>query len=341
MSEKESYPSEESSATPGLIQSKFAVGGAFREQSPLVILLALLGIIIAGSVVDFILMVVLAFAVNADVSGLVGGDMTSLLGTPELTRWVVAINHLTTFVLPAVFVLWIFYRGYRDQSGKGWMHYVGAALSPNALSLVLGILLSLASLPLVQYLYTVNKMLPMPEIFHDMENSTAELLKGILQNMTPLGFLANVIIIALIPAIGEELVFRGLLQRQLLRWLRNPWAAIILAGAIFSFIHLQFEGFLSRWALGIVLGWLYWRSGNIWVSIVAHFFNNAFMVAGVYFVGGEFFDVENEADVEVPIWAACISLFLMAVIVRFFIQKVPRQALQEDTYGVQNGGLLP
>ena len=54
----------------------------------------------------------------------------------------------------------------------------------------------------------------------------------------------------MIPAIGEELLFRGAVQRLFLRWVRNPHVAIWVTGTLFSFIHFQFYGFLPRMVLG-------------------------------------------------------------------------------------------
>jgi hypothetical protein len=80
---------------------------------------------------------------------------------------------------------------------------------------------------------------------------------------------------ALIPAVAEELIFRGVMQRLLGRWLGSPHASIWLTAALFSVLHVQFFGFVPRFLLGVLLGYLYAWSGNILVSIAAHFTQNA------------------------------------------------------------------
>lgn len=95
------------------------------------------------------------------------------------------------------------------------------------------------------------------------------------------GLLFNLLIIALIPAVGEELTFRGVLQQGLSRRM-NPHVAIILAAAIFSFIHFQFYGFLPRMFLGILLGYMFYVSGSLWTSILMHFVNNGTAVVLYY-----------------------------------------------------------
>jgi uncharacterized protein len=138
-----------------------------------------------------------------------------------------------------------------------------------------------------------------------------------------------VTIMALIPAIGEELVFRGILQQQLMRKL-TPIVSILLAGAIFSAIHFQFEGFFSRWLLGALLGWLYWRTQNFWVPVAAHFFNNAFQVVAQYFYASDLSTMDLEKDVEVPWFVAAISVFLIVVVMRFINQTSVRETEKND-----------
>ena len=96
------------------------------------------------------------------------------------------------------------------------------------------------------------------------------------------GLLFNLLVIALIPAVGEELTFRGVLQQSLTRGLKNPHVAIFLSAAIFSFIHFQFLGFLPRMFLGILLGYMFYVSGSLWTSILMHFVNNGAAVVLYY-----------------------------------------------------------
>ena len=123
--------------------------------------------------------------------------------------------------------------------------------------------------------------------------------------------LANLTVVAVLPAIGEEIIFRGVIQQQLMRRIANPWVALIVSAAIFSFFHFQFEGFLPRLILGLLLGWLYWRTGNFWVAALAHFFNNGVQIVGQYFYGDETTTMDLEKDIQVPWFGAAISVFLV------------------------------
>ena len=95
-------------------------------------------------------------------------------------------------------------------------------------------------------------------------------------------YLISLFIIGFLPALCEEALFRGGLQNFLTRSIRKPWLSIIVVSILFSALHFSFYGFLPRLFLGAMLGALYHYSGSIWLSIIAHFFNNALVVTVVY-----------------------------------------------------------
>jgi len=94
--------------------------------------------------------------------------------------------------------------------------------------------------------------------------------------------LINLLVIAIIPAVGEELLFRGVIQKQFTALTHSKGAAVVLTAILFSALHMQFFGFLPRFALGVLLGYLYVWSGSIWLPVLAHFFNNATAVLLVW-----------------------------------------------------------
>ncbi len=83
-------------------------------------------------------------------------------------------------------------------------------------------------------------------------------------------------VIGIIPAVGEEFVFRGILQHVLTRGTRNIHVAILMSACIFSALHLQIYGFLPRFLLGALFGYLYAWTQNLVYPIIAHFLNNSF-----------------------------------------------------------------
>jgi len=98
------------------------------------------------------------------------------------------------------------------------------------------------------------------------------------------GLALNIIMVGVIPAIGEELFFRGVLQKNLIKITNNAHLGIIISAFIFSAVHMQFYGFLPRMLLGMVLGYVFFWSGSIWASIAVHFIYNTMAVIGYYLV---------------------------------------------------------
>ena len=121
------------------------------------------------------------------------------------------------------------------------------------------------------------------------------------------GLLLNLLIIALIPAVGEELTFRGVLQQGLMRKM-NPHVAIVISAAIFSFIHFQFFGFLPRLFLGLLLGYMFYITGSLWTSILMHFVNNGTVVVLYYLNNKGSISMDVEHFGEAPnSWMVTIS----------------------------------
>lgn len=160
---------------------------------------------------------------------------------------------------------------------------------PLRLSLIiLVILLMVVSVPWINYLGFLNEKLSLPERWNELmekieqnDENSWELMKSYLATKNIWGLLFNLFMIALIPALGEEFLFRGTLQRIFSEWFRNPHLAVWLAAVLFSLAHYQFLGFMPRIILGGLFGYVFLWTGNIWFPVIAHFLNNA--VAVLYY----------------------------------------------------------
>lgn len=232
-----------------------------------------------------------------------------------ITRLQLGIGHFLTFSVSSFLTVWIFYRRISND-GPDWQDYLGTRRLPGASLTGMTILMMAVSLPLVLFLLNVNQQIPLPEVFRMAEDQTEEMLKSLLKMENAGALLVNLTIIALLPALGEELMFRGVIQQQLMRRIADPRLALLLSAAIFSFAHFQFEGFLPRMLLGLLLGWLYWRTHNFWVVVLAHFFNNGLQIVGQYMYGKELSSVDLEQDIQVPWFAAAVSALLIWVAMR-------------------------
>ncbi|MBK7870640.1 MAG: CPBP family intramembrane metalloprotease [Saprospiraceae bacterium] len=207
----------------------------------------------------------------------------------DAIRIVNLLSHFASFTLTSLAVGLLVYR-------KRWISYFMLEKFPNSTVLITGILFIIVAFPLVQLSYWINSQLPMPIWATDLEKAAEEMIKGILVMNDPGEFLLNLLIIAVLPAIGEELLFRGIVQQQLQRALSRPAVAIWLTAIIFSAIHMQFAGFIPRLILGATLGYLFYWTKNLWMPILAHFATNAMQVIAQYASGGKL----SQAELEKP-----------------------------------------
>ncbi len=270
-----------------------------------------------------------------DFQGFISGAIEiKAAGERNAIRFIIMLNHLFTFVIPAVAFNWMFKRNrwpkqltlhknvnttILDAVETDISQLAPASLGKGTTitNLLVGSLLILAAFPLAQYSFAIFQDAAwLPEWMRSMEDSTETMIKSLLQVDSIFELLFNILVIAMIPAIGEEFIFRGIIQKQL-QFTINPHAAIWLAAILFSAIHLQFEGFVARMILGALLGYLYYFSGSIWVAVFAHFVNNAVQVLVSYFWADELLGTDITEPEQVPFTMAIVSLILVIIIWNF------------------------
>jgi len=169
------------------------------------------------------------------------------------------------------------------------------------------------------------------------EERLAKLTAAITDFQSPWELMLGILVVALLPAIGEELVFRGMIQQELWRGTRNIHVAIWVSATVFSAIHMQFYGFIPRLCLGALFGYLYYWSGNLLIPMFSHFFNNAFAVVMVYLNHLDITDVNIEDGEAAPflyvIVSLVLSLGLLYYIWKYYREFPPirKEALQDST----------
>ncbi|GAB2837689.1 CPBP family intramembrane glutamic endopeptidase [Ferruginibacter profundus] len=168
--------------------------------------------------------------------------------------------------------------------------------------LVLVIAFMFSALPLVGAFRELTMSLPLGDyIQHKIAQSKDEYMKNVLAigAMHNVGeYLATLFIMAILPGFAEELFFRGALQNLFTRWFKAPVAAILLTGFVFSVIHFEYSDFIGRFFLGVVLGWVFYLTGNLWLNMTMHAAFNALSVTGLYIstkLGGKT-DAQNIED---------------------------------------------
>lgn len=130
----------------------------------------------------------------------------------------------------------------------------------------------------------------------------------------------GIISIALVAPVLEECLFRGAIEGHLLTlWKGKPWAAIVVSGLIFGIIHLNPAQMLYASIIGIVLGWLRWRTGSVYPGIIGHILNNSLAVVfmRLYGADGSFEESFGESS---QLWfAVAYAVVLIACLV--FLHK--------------------
>ncbi|MDH5380461.1 MAG: CPBP family intramembrane metalloprotease [Cyclobacteriaceae bacterium] len=170
-----------------------------------------------------------------------------------------------------------------------------------------------------------NQSLTLPESMSDIESwmrSMEDRAKDFTEYLTvfdsPAQFALALIVIAVLPAIGEELVFRGYLQTEFNAAFRNPHIAIWLSAILFSAIHMQFFGFVPRLLLGALFGYLYWWSGNLLYPITAHLVQNGSQVIIMYMVQLEIIDVDVDSTESFPLYLILLFAALTVAVIYNF-----------------------
>jgi len=151
------------------------------------------------------------------------------------------------------------------------------------------------------------------------EDRAEDLTKFMTQFSSTGEFLLAFVVIAILPAFGEELVFRGLLQPQLFRATKNIHVAIWASAILFSAFHLQFFGFVPRMLLGALFGYLYYWSGNLLMPMFAHFVNNGFSVLMLYLNQKGVSDIDMESTETAP-WQAVVTFTLIAFAMLYYFK---------------------
>ncbi len=234
------------------------------------------------------------------------------------------ISHLGTFTISSlVFALVV---------SKNSFSYLGLNKNAKYQTVVITILLTFVVSPWVGYIYDLNQTMQLPDFLagvqrwmKNSEDMAMRLTDAFLAKPSAAGFSVNMLMIGLIPAIGEELLFRGVLQRLFKDWFGNVHVAVFVTALLFSAMHLQFYGFFPRFALGLMFGYLYVWSGNLWLPIIAHLINNgmAVLVSYLYELQLSSVTAEEFGKTESIIW---VWLSVIATIgLCFFMYKIEKK----------------
>lgn len=309
--------------------------GSTARHPFLSLLLLLLLIFIGG-----IIFTVIGAVIGAAVYGLPAllkffdGDLVSNL---SLTKLIQITSSIGMFVVPAM----VFAR----LENRNWKHYL--KLNPIVPVLfILTVLLMFFSGPLMELSVEMNQAMKLPGFLRGLEewmklkeDQAAVVTKQLLTMNTISSLAVNLVMLAVIPAIGEEFIFRGSLQKLFNRLFKNHHVAIWVTAILFSAIHMQFYGFIPRMLLGAMFGYLLFWSNTIWLPILAHFLNNATAVITAYVYQQQGKDLSRLDQPDKSSWPVYLaSLVFTAAILWYFHQRSQEsKAILSSTDGTRLG----
>jgi len=235
------------------------------------------------------------------------GKLIEIMSKPENLTKVMLMQVLGTLVMMAV-PAFLFARMISKQP----LQQLGFNSKINYQQILLVIAIALVGMLLSGGLGTLNKMIPLSkywEMKFKLLEDEYEKQVMIFANMKTLGsYFLSLIMIAILPAIFEELLFRGALQKLLIDWFKQPHIAILITSVLFSAVHFSFYGFLPRMMLGMVLGYLFFYSKNIWLNILMHFINNGVAITAMYIAIKQGESPKDTMSEGFPLWLGAIAL---------------------------------
>lgn len=292
------------------------------EKSPYLQLLSLGLYAIAGVVISLILTLLAFYFMYGEFinsSWLEAGNPKFI----AVNRVMISLQQMGLFLLPALFLAW-------GEGKKPTVFY--DFKTTKATFLLLTISLMAVSMPLLEFSMVLNQKMVLPEFLKSIEEwmkskeDGAMVTTEALLKMDHIGtYLLNLALIGILPAVCEELMFRGAIQRSLGRIFRNPHVAIWLCAFVFSAIHIQFYGFLPRFLLGAGFGYIYFWTRSLWYSIFAHFLNNAYAVTAAWYMQKNNIPLsESDKTAHFQWYGYVISLVLTVLLFNYFKNKTSK-----------------
>lgn len=286
-------------------------------------------LITAGLITVICMIVFLLFGVflSAIIFNLNISDIQNMgsSGNTNALKFLQLIQSIGFFIVPALIIGYLYQGSYKK--------FLKMENPPAKTTLVIVIMLIFTSMPVINLLAEINTrfldyLLPANNWMKTMEESTKQTVE-VFMNVDSLGGLFfNILMIGILPALGEEMLFRGVGQKLLIDTFKNPHVGIILAAGLFSLMHFEFYTFLPRFAMGIMFGYLFWWSGSLWMSIIPHFINNTLIVIVMYLIhkGQISESIENVGMDKATIIFSISSLIISALLI-WLIRKKEKRVL--------------
>lgn len=235
-------------------------------------------------------------------------------------KYLQLMQSIGLFIVPSIILAGM----YKDSPGQ----FLQLERKPLFRSVLLATCIILVASPLINLTGELNSRMSFPDWMSGIENwmrnseqNAEELTNLFLKTESTGGLIFNIFMIGIIPAVGEELLFRGIIQRVLIQWTRNKHLGVWIAAILFSALHFQFYGFVPRALLGVMFGYMLIISGNLWLPVIAHFINNTVAVIAYYMYDIGTIEVDPDTLGTNSAYGIAGIISLLAVITLFILLK--------------------
>jgi uncharacterized protein len=289
------------------------------DQKPLVqLVITFFIVLILGTILFYLLAIPGSLLFGSSISEMTDFRNTTIDESHKgLLKFMQVSQEITLFIIPGLILAAMF----RKENES----FLRINRTPEINTLLLVILLALALIPVTMYTGILNSKLSLPEQLSGIEKwikskeeFASDLTDLFIRSSGAGELVINIFILALLPSIAEEIIFRGILQNLLSRIFRSANTGIWVTAIIFSAIHLQFYGFLPRLILGLSFGYLFYWSGNLWLPVMAHFVNNLVPVIMAYALGWEDLNEKTGEFAAGNLAVLFASVFICALILYHF-----------------------
>jgi membrane protease YdiL (CAAX protease family) len=279
----------------------------FTARTLVLVLLLLIGVLLISGLSALII----------KTSGLPSANMDLLelvLNNPDLAKWLLFLQHFILFLTVPLVFLWIFYK-------KGMLLELGTR-RPEVRDVLLFFVFLMFVYPVMGLVTFWLSLLDLPEWMNSMDKSQEETLMTLLKMENGYEFFINLLLLALVPGVGEELLFRGVIQRELFQKTKKIHLSILISSLLFSALHFQALGFPAKLGISLVLGYSYYFSGTIWIPMILHMVNNGSATFAVFFSQDELLNAQNQ-EIQMS-WSqvlAAVTFLFIAVFYYFYLEQ--------------------
>jgi membrane protease YdiL (CAAX protease family) len=301
--------------------------GGFKlyNEAPLYqIFVSILIILGVGGVMSIVLILAGGWISGAELSVFLNSATSPETNHIGFMRYLIIVQDISFLLIPSIIII----RMMKSESSARFPDFK----LPQLKDIGLVVILTFCIFSITSFTGQLNSAMHLPgwlsgvELWMtEQEDKADKTIDLLIASKTSGSVILNLMNIALIPAFAEELFFRGVFQKIFKNLFKSGHIAIWVTAFIFSSIHLQFFGFIPRFILGLVFGYLFFWSGTLWLPIISHFVNNAVPVILTYVQGMDKLNAPND----LPLWHQAIYLPLpiaISLIILFYFrnENIPR-----------------